>query len=205
MYIPKPFLNTNQDDIVAFIQRFSFATIITNKDGVPIATHLPFIIQKRNEKLFLLAHFAVANPQAEDIANQKVLVIFNEPHAYISPKFYEKEQTVPTWNYLAVHAYGKATLITEDTEKLNLLEQTIVSFEEDYLKQWQGLADDYKLKMLKGIVGFEIEVTDIQAKKKLSQNKTLNERENIINAFRSSNNANENQIAEYMVQLNQEG
>lgn len=205
MYIPKPFLNTNNDDIIAFMQRYSFGTIVTSKENIPIATHLPFIIQKRNDKLYLLAHFATANPQAEDIINQKVLVIFNEPHAYISPKFYEKEQNVPTWNYLAVHAYGKAILIEEETEKLNLLEQTIVSFEADYLKQWQGLTNNYKLKMLKGIVGFEIEVTDIQAKKKLSQNKTLNERENIINAFRSSNDTNENQIAEYMTQLNQKG
>lgn len=99
---------------------------------------------------------------------------------------------------MAVHIYGGAKIIEDEAGKLELLEKTIQNYEEEYLKQWNNLALDYKLKMLKGITAFEIEITDIQAKKKLSQNKTVIEQQNIIKAFENSADSNENQIAEYM-------
>ena len=114
----------------------------------------------------LTAHFAKANQQWKDIENNTILVIFSEPHAYISPKHYDKLQNVPTWNYIAVHAYGKATVITEQEAVMNILERTIDTYEQSYKAQWKDLTDDYKLGMAKGIVAFEIVVTDIQAKKK---------------------------------------
>ncbi len=198
MYIPKQFLTTDHSEIVAFIKKYSFGTIISVSEGIPVATHLPFLIKEQNEKLILQAHFATANPQHTDITGQVALIIFAEPHAYISPKFYEKELNVPTWNYLAVHVYGKAKIIEDEEGKLNLLEATILNYEEDYLQQWNNLPLDYKLKMLKGITAFEIEISDIQAKKKLSQNRTDKEKENIIQAFEGSLDNNEKQIAEYM-------
>ena len=95
------------------------------------------------------------------------------------------------------------SIIVEDEEgKLNLLEETILNYEQDYLKQWNNLPLDYKLKMLKGITAFEIEISDIQAKKKLSQNRTAKEQQNIIQAFEGSLDNNENQLAEYMKRLN---
>ena len=198
MYIPKAFLNTDQFEILSFIKKYSFGTIITVDEGKPIATHLPFLVVEQDEKMFLKSHFASVNPQAKSLEGQEILVIFTEPHAYVSPKFYEKKQNVPTWNYLAVHIYGGAKIIEDEAGKLELLEKTIQNYEEEYLKQWNNLALDYKLKMLKGITAFEIEVSDIQAKKKLSQNKTVIEQQNIIKAFENSADSNENQIAEYM-------
>jgi len=133
-----------------------------------------------------------------DIEENTVLIIFSEPHAYISPKHYEKELNVPTWNYISVHAYGKGKLLTGKDETFAVLEATIDNYEKAYRKQWDGLPEDYKLKMANGIVAFEITVTDLQAKKKLSQNRTETERKNIIDSLSGSDDTNEQRIAEFM-------
>jgi transcriptional regulator len=198
MYIPNHFKITDQQEAISFMQRYSFATIVTVGDGIPLATHLPFLVKQKGEQIVLLSHFAKANPQAATITNGKVLVIFTEPHAYISPKHYEKEANVPTWNYLAVHAYGNAALLNDAQSKADLLQQMINHYEADYLTQWDSLPDDYKQKMMKGIDAFEVIVDDLQAKKKLSQNRTEHERENIISTLNTSKNTSEQDIAEYM-------
>ncbi len=187
------------------MQQYSFATIVTVKDGVPVGTHLPFLVQQKDDKIILRSHFAKANPQAADCIDQRALVIFTEPHAYISPKHYEKVESVPTWNYLAVHAYGFCTLLNETDDKAALLKETIKNYEAAYLKQWDGLPEDYKQKMMKGIVAFEIVVDDLQAKAKLSQNRTEKERENIIKDLSGSDNAVEKDIATYMASLDAKG
>ena len=198
MYIPNINLMTDRTEIVDFMQRFSFATIITASDNYPIATHLPFVVTLRHDHIILTSHFAKANEQWKDIQNTKALVIFSEPHAYISPKHYDKELNVPTWNYIAVHAYGQATLITEQNKVLNILENTIKYYDNSYRQQCDKLPGDYKSGMIKGIVAFEIVVTDIQGKKKLSQNKTVNEQARIINTLSGSKDSNERTIADYM-------
>ncbi len=198
MYIPHFNLITDKKEAISFMQRYSFATIVTSVNGLPEATHLPFLVKEENDKLFLLSHFAKANPQSAQIIDNTSLVIFTEPHAYISPKHYEKEENVPTWNYIAIHAYGKAVIIEEEDKKAELLKHTIESYDTGYLQQWEKLSDHYKSKMMKGIVAFEIEVTDLQAKKKLSQNKSEIERENIINSLSKSTDSNEREIAAYM-------
>jgi transcriptional regulator len=164
MYIPATNKFEDEQQAISFMQHYSFATIITVKNGFPTATHLPFIVKQVGDQIILRSHFAKANPQAADIIDNNALVIFTEPHAYISPKHYEKVQSVPTWNYLAVHAYGKCVLLDGAESKLSLLEETINYYEADYLKQWQGLPDTFKQNMMQGIVAFEIEVNDLQAK-----------------------------------------
>jgi transcriptional regulator len=201
MYIPHFNSFTDGQEIVAFMQRYSFATIVTAVNGVPEATHLPFLVKEENGKVFLLSHFAKANPQSAQLIDNTSLVIFTEPHAYISPKNYEKEENVPTWNYIAVHAYGKAQLIEEEAKKAELLQYTIESYDKGYLEQWGGLSDQYKSKMMKGIVAFQIEVTDLQAKKKLSQNRSEQEQKNIIHSLSQSPDTNEQEIAAYMSKL----
>ena len=198
MYIPEINKAADKDETIAFMQQFSFATIITAKDNLPVATHLPFLVTVKNDSVILTSHFAKANKQWEDIEKEKVLVIFSEPHAYISPGNYEKELNVPTWNYIAVHAYGQGKLITETEAVFNVLESTINNYEIAYRQQWDNLPADYKLKMSKGIVAFEIVVEDLQAKKKLSQNRTAAEKEKIIDSLAKSNDSNEVMIAEYM-------
>lgn len=198
MYIPKINLLDDKQEAVSFMQRYGFATIITVKNGISSATHLPFVVSLRDDEIVLTSHFAKANPQADELVGGNPLVIFAEPHAYISPKHYESEQSVPTWNYIAIHAYGKATLIESPEAKTKLLEQTIRFYEDDYLKQWNVLSEDYKLKMMKGIVGFEIIVTQLQGKKKLSQNRSAVEKERIIADLSTNPDSAAKSIADYM-------
>lgn len=198
MYIPKLNILDNRQEALSFMQRYSFATIVTASAGVPSATHLPFLVSLRNDEIVIASHFAKANPQADELLDGHPLVIFAEPHAYISPKHYESTQSVPTWNYIAVHAYGKPTLIESAEEKAKLLEQTIRFYEDDYLEQWSGLSDNYKLKMMNGIVGFEIIVTELQGKKKLSQNRSEVEKARIIADLSVKPDTTARAIADYM-------
>ena len=198
MYIPNSNLMTDRTETVEFMKQFSFATIITAKNNLPIATHLPFLVTIKDDNIVLTSHFAKANEHWKDIENNKALVIFSEPHAYISPKNYDKKLNVPTWNYISVHAYGQAKLINDTDKVFELLERTIDSYETSYKQQWNKLPEDYKLGMSKAIVAFDIIVSDLQAKKKLSQNKTENEQLKIINSLSKSTDTNEQLIADYM-------
>ena len=201
MYTPSFNSFSDRQEIITFMQRYSFATIVTDINGVPEATHLPFLIKQEKDKLILLSHFAKANPQWKAIEGNTSLVIFTEPHAYISPNNYEKLENVPTWNYIAVHAYGKAQIIEAENKKAELLQHTVAFYDAEYLQQWNNLSEHYKSKMMSGIAAFEIEVTDLQAKKKLSQNRSEQEQQNIINSLSQSHDSNEKEIAAYMSNL----
>lgn len=201
MYIPSFNNFPDGQEIIAFMQRYSFATIVMIMNDRPEATHLPFLVKEENGKFILRSHFAKANPQSKQLLDKTSLVIFTEPHAYISPSNYEKEMNVPTWNYIAVHVYGQAKILDGAEEKAGLLKHTINTYEAAYMQQWDSLPEDYKSKMMNGIIAFEIEVTDLQAKKKLSQNRTDTEQQNIIHSLEQSADANEREIAEYMKKL----
>ncbi|WP_353102834.1 FMN-binding negative transcriptional regulator [Myroides odoratus] len=198
MYTPNLFKFENDNDKIAFIKQYSFATIITVKENLPIATQLPFYINENSEKLTLYSHFALANEQANYIENNTSLIIFSEPHAYISPTHYDKRESVPTWDYIAVHAYGKAKIISGEVEKIQALEQMIQYYEASYLSQWRSLSDRFKKGMMSGIVAFEIEVTDLQGQKKLSQNKTKIEKQRIVNHLENSENTIEKELANFI-------
>ncbi|HTF81658.1 MAG TPA: FMN-binding negative transcriptional regulator [Cytophagales bacterium] len=197
MYIPSHFLASDREEIISFMKRYNFASIITAPGGCPTATHLPFVIVERGAELVLISHFAKANPQWKDIETSQCLVIFAEPHAYISPIHYDKELNVPTWNYIAIHAYGLGQIIHDTAKALEIMELSIDAFDSTYRAQWERLPQDYKLKMIQGIVAFEIVIKDLQGKNKLSQNKSEVERERIITSL-SKGSAQEQQIAEYM-------
>lgn len=198
MYIPKVNLATDKAEIIEFMKRFSFATIITSKDNFPTATHLPFVVTTKGNDIVLTSHFAKANEHWQDIENNSVLVIFSEPHAYISTKNYDNVLNVPTWNYISIHAYGQGKLVKEPEKTFEILEATIDNYETSYRQLWDNFPEDYKLKMSRGIIAFEIVVTDLQAKKKLSQNRTETEQRNIIDTLSKSQDTNENIIAEFM-------
>ncbi|TDO24659.1 FMN-binding negative transcriptional regulator [Pedobacter duraquae] len=198
MYIPKNFLVTDQNEVIEFMKRYSFATMISVEDKLPVATHLPFVISERGEDIMLTAHFARANTQWERITEGDVLVIFTEPHAYISPKNYDHERNVPTWNYIAVHAYGTVKLLQDVKQTLDVLEATIVNYESGYKAQWDRFDESYKLKMIKGIVAFELTITDLQAKKKLSQNRTETEKTKIISDLSQRESSHERDLANFM-------
>ncbi len=198
MYIPKSYQEQDEHKLIEFMQVHNFATLISSANNIAIATHLPFVIEKRNGKLILVSHMAKANPQCQSFLENELLTIFHGPHAFISPKHYEKQQNVPTWNYIAVHAYGKATVIDKQEDVINLMERTIHFFEKEFYPQWKNLSPEYIHGMLKAIVAFEIEVTKIDGQYKLSQDKTKKEQQTIISAFEKSNDSVQLEVANEM-------
>ena len=198
MYIPSIFKFVDEKDKISFMKKYSFATIITNKDNIPIATQLPFVIKESNNKLVLSGHFGAINEQAKYIEDNISLIIFTEPHAYISPAHYDKYESVPTWDYISVHAYGKAKILVSEIEKVEAIKEMITFYEQDYQKQWESLSEKYKSGMLKGIVAFEIEVTELQGQQKLSQNKKKEEINKIVEHLENSKLGVEKDLAEYI-------
>jgi transcriptional regulator len=199
MYIPKFYKVTDFDEIEAFIHHHSFATLVTTKGGRPIATHLPLQLVKEDERYFLTGHMAYGNPQWRTFeSTDEVLVIFQGPHAYISSSWYEKEN-VPTWNYQAVHVYGAASILTEDELKQDLtrLLETHEQHREDPVL-WDKLSPTLLEKELKGIVGFKIEVKDVQAAYKLSQNRNETDHQNIVNKLHDEKDPLAEELAEAM-------
>lgn len=202
MYIPHFFAETDEESLLAFMREFNFATLVSAKNDLPEATHLPFIIEKRDGKIILSAHMAKANLHWKHFADREILVIFQEPHAYVSPLLYAEKLEVPTWNYVAIHAYGKAKIFESAEENLLLLEKMIAGFDQNYFNtNWREIPDEYKLSRAKAIVAFEIEVTDLQGKKKLNQNKNEEDGRRVIEAFEKSENTGERQIARFMKEI----
>jgi transcriptional regulator len=127
---------------------------------------------------------AKANEQWRDFRSAaESLVIFQEPHAYVSPLHYETAHNVPTWNYVAVHLYGHPVVLEEEEEQLGLLERLIRAHDENYFVKWKELPEKYIRAKLSGIVAFRIDATRIDARFKLSQDRTPRERENVIREF----------------------
>jgi transcriptional regulator len=201
MYIPKAFREDDINTLHAFIREYSFAALITQQDGVPFASHLPFLLDaERGPYGTLLAHMSRANPQWRAFnKEQEVLVIFQGPHTYITPSWYEVELSVPTWNYAVVHAYGLPRLMEEKSELYELLKILIQTHEAHFEKPWPfQLPDDYVQKMMQGVVGFEIQITRLDGKFKLSQNRTTSEREKVIDALQDSSDTLSTGIAQLM-------
>jgi len=198
MYIPKSFQFNNPAEKIDFMRRYPFATVITVADGQPLATHLPVVVEEKHGKLVLSSHFAAGNNQAHHIEANSSLVIFNEPNAYISPRQSDKRESVPTWDYIAVHAYGKCRIERNADTKLALLEKMICSYEPDYLQQWTSLSRHFRMSMLNGLIAFTMEVIDLQGQRKLSQNKTVAERLRIIQQLEKSPVGVEQDLAMYI-------
>lgn len=201
MYIPKHFKMQDAEKVFQFIEKYNFAILVGVQDGIPIATHLPFVIERRGDDWYLISHLAAQNNHAGLLNNQKCLVIFSEPHAYISPKLYNSPINVPTWNYMAVHTYGIASVLEQNSEKLAAMQKMISSFEPSYLEQFENLPDKYVNGLLQGVVAFEIKIDKLEAKEKLSQNKTPEDRQNVMNHLLTSNDTRQTELGEYMRNL----
>lgn len=188
MYIPRLNRISDMDAMLAFMQRNNFAIVISAADPAPLASHVPLTMQRNGEELRIRTHLAKANPHWQSITQGETLIIFSGPHAYISPRHYDAFESVPTWNYITVHAYGKARLIdfeAQPEELETMLLEIIDAHEPRYADQWAQLSQRYKDGMKQGIVGVEIEVTRLEGKAKLSQNKTAEEQERIAESLLS--------------------
>ncbi len=187
MYVPFHNREPEREKIIAFMREYPFATFITTRDRKITATHLPTLIDERADDLFIIAHLARANTQWADFSSDALpspdaLVIFQEPHAFISTRHYENALSVPTWNYVAIHAYGIPRVLESVDARLDVVKRFTAHFEGN-LDQFNALPDDFKRKKVSGIVAFELCVTQLDARFKLSQDRSRIEQENIVAAL----------------------
>jgi transcriptional regulator len=189
MYIPNANRMDDRAEMVAFMRANSFATLVSLLDGVPVATHLPLIVRAEGEQITLTGHLARANPQWNGFAVVPSLAIFTGPHAYVSPSLYEAHESVPTWNYIAVHAYGAPVIQTASETRATLeasMEEMIAAYEPAYQMQWESLSERFREGMLRGVVGFTIAVTRLEGKAKLSQNRSAMDQHTVAAALLAS-------------------
>lgn len=185
MYTPIHNRETDRAKIIEFMRAYPFATLVTSRAGKLTATHLPVLVntavgeQDAEPQMKLIAHMARANTQWMDFSTDEAMVIFQEPHAFISTRHYERPLSVPTWNYVAVHAYGVPRILESLEQRLAMVERMVLEFEGN-LDQWHTLPDDFKVTKAKGIVAFDMPVTRLYARFKLSQDRTPLEQDNII-------------------------
>ena len=202
MYIPEHFRVRDHGDAVAFMRAHPFVILVSNTTDGPFATHLPVVIREHEDQLILRGHVAKANPHWRYLQDDATcLAIFHGPHAYVSPTNYTTVENVPTWNYGAVHAYGNAKVFPAPKDLLSILQELIPTFEAAYVEQWEGLNQAYRDRMLSHIVGFEIAVTKLDAKFKLSQNRTQEEQQHVIESLRASSDTAISGTARLMCEL----
>ncbi|MED1202477.1 FMN-binding negative transcriptional regulator [Heyndrickxia acidicola] len=197
MYIPDFFKIDNEKIIYDFIENYSFATLFSQHNGEPYATHLPLILNKSENALY--GHFARPNKQWKDAENQTVLAVFQGPHCYISPSWYEIMKAVPTWNYVSIHLYGKMEIIDERKIVFNFLNDLVNKYENpDSQYNLNNIESSYIEGMSKGIVVFKINISKIEAKAKLSQNHPADRQELVIKHLENTSNQENIQVATLM-------
>jgi transcriptional regulator len=183
MYIPEHVAETDLPTLHDFMHRHGFATLVTQHDGAPFASHLPLVLDGRvGTNGVLRGHMARNNEQWRDFAaGAEILVMFHGTHAYVSPTWYEPNpMAAPTWNYMVVHAYGKARILSE-AELESTLHQLVDENEKAFPQPWKlQISQAMRERALGSIVGFEIRLNRIEGKFKLSQNRSLQDRENVI-------------------------
>jgi transcriptional regulator len=187
VYIPEHFRVRDHATATAFMRANPFVILVSSgatlpeaassepalpESNGPFASHVPVSIHEAGDQLTIRGHFAKANPHWRYLEQQtQCLTIFHGAHAYVSPSLYAARESVPTWNYGAVHVYGNARVYSAPEQLLGMLHELMGIFEPAYAQQWAELSDTFRERMLSHIVGFEIAVTRVEAKFKLNQNR----------------------------------
>ena len=182
MYVPQPFAVNDLPTLHGFMRRYSFATLVTQHGSAPFASHVQVVLDDvSGAQGKLIGHLARGNPQCEDfVSGAEVLAIFHGPHAYVSPVWYEPNpMVVPTWNYMAVHAYGRARMLSGEALERALMRQVDGNEQEQEARWRLEITQPMRERLLPGIMGFEIELSRIEGKFKLSQNRSEQDRRNV--------------------------
>jgi transcriptional regulator len=199
LYIPEHFRLRHPEEAAAFMRANPFAILISSTSDGPFATHLPLFVKEQEGKVLLHGHVAKANPHWRYLEQQpQCMTIFHGPHAYVSPANYVARESVPTWNYAAVHVYGNARVFASPEEVHAMLEELMETFEPPYRQQWEGLSSKFQQNMLRQIVGFEIAATRIEGKFKLSQNRPREDQANVIASLDRSDDSAISGVARLM-------
>jgi transcriptional regulator len=209
MYSPRFNQVADRDLLIEAMRAYSFAILFgpqsTSESPAPlVATHLPLVVKDEGEHGVIEGHFAKANRHWQSLADRETLVVFPGPHSYVSPTLYIEPLSVPTWNYIAIHAYGVLSLVEDEPGKGELLAGLIQANEQAYGEKWRSMPDGFRRNMLAGIIGFRIPISRIEGKFKLSQNRAEPERRN-IHAAQAAGTSDQQALAAWMARLDQEG
>jgi transcriptional regulator len=205
MYSPKFNRVADRAVLIEAMQAYSFAILFGPQGGAEaagglLATHLPLVVKDEGEHGLIEGHFAKANRHWQALAGHETLVVFSGPHSYVSPTFYVDPLSVPTWNYIAIHAYGTLQLVEDEPGKEALLAGLIQANEPAFAEQWRAMPDGFRRTMLAGIVGFRIPISRIEGKFKISQNRDPQERLN-VQAAQAAGTPDQRALASWMTRL----
>jgi transcriptional regulator len=205
MYSPKFNQVADRAILIEAMQAYSFAILFgpqsTPESPAPlVATHLPLVVKDEGEHGLLEGHFAKANRHWQALAGRETLVVFPGPHSYVSPTLYVEELSVPTWNYIAIHAYGTLELVEDSPGKEALLAGLIEANDPAFAERWHAMPDGFRRTMLAGIVGFRIPIARIEGKFKISQNRAPQERIN-VQAAQAAGTPDQQALAVWMGRL----
>jgi len=195
MYTPPYNRAEDRAEILAMMRAHNFCLLVTGAGGALHGTHLPCLVDERGDQLVIELHMAKANPQWQQFFDDEVLVVFAGPHAYVSPRWYDRAPAVPTWNYAAVHAYGTVTVLEDAQAKQAAQRRLVAAQDPDWLAAFDALTQDYLDGMLANIVVFEVAVTRFDARWKLSQNRGRGEQLRIIEHLERSGTAGDLALA----------
>jgi len=205
MYTPKFNRIDDRALLLEAMRAYSFAILFgPGPTTSPVATHLPLVLHDEGPHGVIEGHFARANPHWRSLAGQETLAVFSGPHSYVSPTLYVDPQSVPTWNYIAIHAYGTMELIEGEAEKDALLKNLIALHEPAFADRWREMPERYRLGMLQGIVGFRIPIARIEGKFKISQNRAPQDRIN-VHAAHAAGSPDQQALAAWMKRLERLG
>ena len=200
MFTPTHFAMHGQAEQHQFIHDFAFGVLVS---GSLSGTHLPFVLRENEgESGVLYTHCAKENPHWQELDNADVVVIFTGPHNYISPSWYAKGPAVPTWNYTAVHAYGRVSFLNDD-ETITALDEVVEKYEPGLLVSKDILTDRLKERLLPAIVGFKIEITRMEGQLKLGQQRTKADQlgVGVYQALAQSSRLEDLALAQYMKKI----
>jgi transcriptional regulator len=195
MYSPAYNRVEDRAELAAFMRANSFAVLVTGTGGTLHASHLPVRVSEHDNKIVLDMHMAKNNPQWKEFFDDEVMVVFAGPHAYVSPRWYEEEQRVPTWNYAAVHAYGVPAVVSDKSRKYESQRRLVAEMDPQWLPKFDSLSSKYVDMMLEGIVNFEIPVVRLETRWKLSQNRGRREMELIADELAKSDDSVERSLS----------
>jgi transcriptional regulator len=204
MYSPKFNQVADRAVLIAAMRAYSFAILFGPQGGLDAgtmtATHLPLVVKDEGAHGLLEGHFAKTNRHWQVLQRRETLVVFQGPHSYVSPTLYTEQLSVPTWNYIAVHAYGTLQLVEDEAGKEALLAGLIEANDPAFAERWKGMPEGFRRTMLAGIMGFRIPIARIEGKFKISQNREPQERAN-VRAAHSAGTPDQQALAAWMTRV----
>ena len=196
MYSPPYNRIDDRAELLGFMRDHSFVLLVTGTAGELAASHLPCIVEQRGEQLVLVMHMARANPLWQGFFDDDAMAVFGGPHAYVSPRWYEDSPRVPTWNYAAVHAYGKVRVLQDREARHAVVAKLVARHDPQWAAAFEGMSREYLRRMLDAIVAFEIAVKRLETRWKLSQNRGRREQELIVAELEKSPYEDERALAQ---------